>query len=210
MPQQDSNTWAAIITAYAQNGRLDQAHEIFQTLALQDRQEQGQEPQEHRNLAAWNAIIAAHAQFGNGADAVALLHAMLLEGSSSPSDGSFLGALNGCAHAGLVEESRSIFQAMASDYSIAPRLEHYCCVMEALGRVGQLDRAEELMAAMPYLPDEVAWVGFVGIFQIHGQVTRAAAAAQQFVDANPASATAQVLRSVVLRWAASGAQNREI
>ncbi|EFJ28613.1 hypothetical protein SELMODRAFT_411097 [Selaginella moellendorffii] len=41
----------------------------------------------HRNLPAWNAIIAAYAQFRNGVDSVALLHAMLLEGSSS---GSFL------------------------------------------------------------------------------------------------------------------------
>jgi len=44
----------------------------------------------------------------------------------------------------LVDEGLQYFDVMIQDYHIAPRMEHYACVVDLLGRVGRLHEAQEL------------------------------------------------------------------
>ncbi|GFS33769.1 tetratricopeptide repeat (TPR)-like superfamily protein [Actinidia rufa] len=52
-------------------------------------------------------------------------------------------------HAGLVDEGRKYFKSMTEDYSITPGLEHCACLVDLLGRAGQLMEAYEFIENMP-------------------------------------------------------------
>ncbi|GKD70786.1 pentatricopeptide repeat-containing protein [Tanacetum coccineum] len=55
----------------------------------------------------------------------------------------FIGILNACSHGGLVEEGWKHFTSMKSVYQIEPKIEHYGCLIDLLGRAGLLKEAEE-------------------------------------------------------------------
>ncbi|KAI4352143.1 hypothetical protein L6164_006423 [Bauhinia variegata] len=44
-----------------------------------------------------------------------------------------ISVLNACAHAGQVEEGRTQFNSMISDYGIEPRVKHYGSLVDIVG-----------------------------------------------------------------------------
>ncbi|KAH6758597.1 Pentatricopeptide repeat superfamily protein [Perilla frutescens var. frutescens] len=52
-------------------------------------------------------------------------------------------------HGGLVEEGRMHFNSMTKVYGIEPKLEHFGCLIDLLGRAGLLEEAEELIRKVP-------------------------------------------------------------
>ena len=48
----------------------------------------------------------------------------------------FIGVLTACSHARLVEEGWKYFECMKSNYGLAPKLEHYVCVLTFLVEQG--------------------------------------------------------------------------
>lgn len=42
----------------------------------------------------------------------------------------FVAVLSACSHAGLLDEGRQLFQAMAKDYGVAPSVVHYTCMVD--------------------------------------------------------------------------------
>ena len=42
---------------------------------------------------------------------------------------------------------------MSGDFSLTPRLEHYACMVDILGRAGRLDEVEQIIKNMPLEPD---------------------------------------------------------
>ncbi|KAK7843226.1 pentatricopeptide repeat-containing protein [Quercus suber] len=62
---------------------------------------------------------------------------------------------SGCGHGGLVEEGRQFFNSMTKQYKIEPKLEHYGCLIDLLGRAGKLDEAENLIEEVPKENNEI-------------------------------------------------------
>jgi len=56
----------------------------------------------------------------------------------------FIGLLNACTHGGLVSKGRGYFDLMTNRFGIEPRIEHYGCLIDLLGRAGRFDEAESL------------------------------------------------------------------
>ncbi|EFJ11677.1 hypothetical protein SELMODRAFT_125498 [Selaginella moellendorffii] len=90
-----------------------------------------------------------------------------------PDESVFTGVLAACSHQGLLELGIRLFSLMVRDYSIAPALVHFKCLIALLTRAGQLDSAEQLLNEMPYHPDEVAWVTLLAGCSSHFDVGRA-------------------------------------
>ncbi|KAH9292199.1 hypothetical protein KI387_042614, partial [Taxus chinensis] len=65
-------------------------------------------------------------------------------------------------HAGLVNEGWQYFDIMSRDYSITPRMEHYACMVDLLGRAGQLNEAYNFIQNMPLEPDAGVWGALLG------------------------------------------------
>ncbi|KAK0606109.1 hypothetical protein LWI29_034212 [Acer saccharum] len=70
-----------------------------------------------------------------------------------PDDITYLSVLSACSHAGLVEQSRRVFKSMVED-GISPRMEHYACMVDLLGRAGLLDEAFNYVSDSPVNPPE--------------------------------------------------------
>ena len=66
-------------------------------------------------------------------------------------------ALSACSHAVLVQEGLRLFDRMTTDYLVDPMIEHYGCVIDLLGRAGQLDEALTLIQRIPLKPDAALW-----------------------------------------------------
>ncbi|EFJ06657.1 hypothetical protein SELMODRAFT_135000 [Selaginella moellendorffii] len=104
-----------------------------------------------KNLVSWTAMVAALAQNGFSSLARLAFWRMELNGFT-PDSISFISILSACNHAGSVELGWSHFVSMVGDYGIQPGLDHYACVVDLLGRAGNLEDAHELMDAMPFIP----------------------------------------------------------
>ncbi|EFJ07900.1 hypothetical protein SELMODRAFT_132819 [Selaginella moellendorffii] len=121
-----------------------------------------------RTLVTWTALIAGYAHFGHGRDAIQIFHEMEVEGID-PDDLCFLKVISACTHIGLLEKALNYLLSMSSDHCLEPSQEHYVCVADGFGRIGNLKRAEEVIYGMPYKPNAEALGALLGACRIHPQ-----------------------------------------
>ncbi|XP_044502209.1 pentatricopeptide repeat-containing protein At1g31430 [Mangifera indica] len=131
----DAVVGTALIEMYAKCGCKEKALEIFYKLREKD-------------TAAWTSVICGLAMNGETDKALELFSAMKQVGAK-PDDITFIGVLSACSHGGLVEEGRKFFGAMTEIYQIEPKLEHYGCLIDMLGRAGLLNEAEKFIKKIP-------------------------------------------------------------
>ena len=131
----------ALVYMYSKNGAIGTAQKLFDEMP-------------ERNIATWNAMICGLATHGHAEDALKLFQ-RLKEEQFFPNDVTFVGVLSACCHGGWLDVGRGIFQSMKTVYGIEPKIEHYGCMVDLLGRGGELIEAEELMKGMPWKADVV-------------------------------------------------------
>ena len=69
-----------------------------------------------------------------------------------------------------MEEGRLFFNHMVNVVGFEPRLEHYGCMVDLLGRAGLLKEAEEFIFNMPITPDDVIWKALLGACKMHRNI----------------------------------------
>lgn len=182
--------WTSLIDMYAKCGNLEAAKQVFNNM-------------ESRNLASWNAMISGLAVHGHAHMALEFFSKMVNEGFK-PDDITFVGVLSACNHAGLLDLGRKYFSSMVRDYNISPKLQHYGCLIDLLGRAGLFDEAETLMKNMEMKPDGAIWGSLLGACRVHGRVELGEYAAEQLFELEPENAGAYVLLSNIYaragRW----------
>jgi pentatricopeptide repeat protein len=119
-----------------------------------------------RDIVTWNAVLGGCAQNGLGTEAVDIFEQMKASGIF-PNEISFLGVLCACGHAGFVDKGWAYFHSMSQDYGITPLVYHYTCMVDLLGRAGQISEAEALIQNMPVKPDSVILEALLGACRIH-------------------------------------------
>ena len=154
--RQSSNISTALIDMYAKCGRIDCASRVFNGICKRD-------------VLSFTSMISGLSYHGLGKDALRVFYQMLDE-NVMPNEITILGVLNGCSHSGLVEEGSSILANMESLWGIAPKIEHYGCYIDLLGRAGYLERALEVVKTMPMEPDIVIWRALLSASRIHHNV----------------------------------------
>jgi pentatricopeptide repeat protein len=138
---------------------------------------------------------------GQGDEALALFSQMQKAGLK-PDAISFIAVLSACSHAGLVDEGREYFNRMSQDYCITPKVEHYSCMADLLGRAGHLGEAVELIDNMPLKPSIQAWGTLLSACRINGNVELAEYLAERIFDIDPENEAYHVLLSNI--YAAAG------
>ena len=68
---------------------------------------------------------------------------------------------------------------MESEYSLRPRMEHYACVVDLLGRFGSVRQAYDFVRGIPARPNSDVWAALLGAATLHGDVEVADAAARE-------------------------------
>lgn len=123
-----------LVDAYAKCRSIEAARKVFDEM-------------KERNVMLWTAMIRGAAMFGGGDEAITLFERMVRDG------GEALGVLSACSHSGMVDEGHRVFHSMSSFYNIAPKAEHYGCMVDMLSRAGLLDEALDLVEEMPMEAD---------------------------------------------------------
>ncbi|XP_060184501.1 pentatricopeptide repeat-containing protein At4g39952, mitochondrial [Lycium barbarum] len=160
----------ALTDMYAKCGQLKKSREIFDSM-------------EKKDIVSWNVLISGYAMYGEANYALEMFKKME-QTEIKPNELTFLAVLSACAHAGLVEQGKSIFRRM-KDYSLMPTLKHYSCMADLLGRSGNLDDAETLVLSMPIAPDAAIWGSLLSSCKIHSQVEKGIRIAKHAIESDP-------------------------
>lgn len=91
---------------------------------------------------------------------------------------------------------------MIQDYKITPRMEHYACMVDLLGRAGHLNEAQEFIEKMPLDPGATVWGALLGACRVHCDIELGKHAAEYLFYLEPDKAGSYVLLSNI--YAASG------
>ncbi|XP_062097076.1 pentatricopeptide repeat-containing protein At3g62890-like [Humulus lupulus] len=179
--QIDNRLGTALIDMYGKCGSVKKAQELFSDLT-------------DKNVHVWTAMIAAHAMEGQTSKAFDLYMEMEVTGIK-PDHITFIALLSACSHGGLVNEGFSYFNEMSTAYNITPNLQHFGCMADLLGRVGQLDRALKFIKTMPVKPDISMWSSLLRACKSHQNVELAEYAFQQLIELDPVNDAAYALLS---------------
>ncbi|KAI3904629.1 hypothetical protein MKW98_014809 [Papaver atlanticum] len=181
----------ALLEMYAKCGKIDAARRIFDEIGTK------------KDLCTWNSMIMCMAVHGRSMEGLELFHEMV-RGGTAPDDVTFVGVLLACTHDGLVEEAYQFFKSMKKDFSITPKLEHYSCIVDLLGRAGKLKEAYDLINKMPVKPDSVVWGALLGACSFYGNVELAEKAVNSLLELEPQNPGVYVILSNIYasagRW----------
>ncbi|OVA12572.1 Pentatricopeptide repeat [Macleaya cordata] len=168
-----------LINMYSKCGDLGESINVFNQIS-------------ERNFVSWNSMIAAFARHGLGFEALKLFEEMTLEGIE-PTDITFLSLLHACSHIGSIQMGMEFLESMSKLHGISPRMEHYACVVDMLGRAGYLNEAKNFIENLPVVPGVLVWQALLGACSIHGDSKIGSYAADHLILAAPESPTPYIL-----------------
>ncbi|KAJ7546162.1 hypothetical protein O6H91_08G027800 [Diphasiastrum complanatum] len=186
--QSDVVVGSTLVDMYAKCGCTEDARELFNNMS-------------ERDVVTWTAMIAGYAQNGLAQEALALFEQMQREGTK-PDDVTYVSVLSACAHSGLVDQGRYVFDSMCKNHGVTPTREHYACMVDLLGRAGCLADAELFINKMPIQPNSVVWMTLLGAARNHGHVEIGRRAFDRVVKLEPENAAPYLLLSNI--YAAAG------
>ncbi|XP_059632305.1 pentatricopeptide repeat-containing protein At4g33170-like [Cornus florida] len=170
----------ALVDGYGKCGLILDARGLFDEL-LPD-----------MNVIGWNAMMAAYAQQGDNNSVTELFGSMEARGLV-PDEYSFLALLTSFCNAGLVSETEHWLAKMKLDYGLEPWLEHYTCLVGAMGRAGRLEDAERVAMTLPFEPDAAVWRALLSTSAYHGNADMARAMAKRLLELDPRDDSAYVI-----------------
>ncbi|KAL8032484.1 hypothetical protein ABFX02_13G099000 [Erythranthe guttata] len=162
----DIKIGSALIDMYSKCGGTDDARSIFDSMP-------------RKNVYSWTSMIDGYGKNGCPNESLELFDRMISERHTKPNYVTFLGALSACAHAGLVAKGREIFECMDRVYSMKPRMEHYACMVDLLGRAGSLNQALQFVMQMSERPNSDVWAALLSSCRLHADVELAKIAANE-------------------------------
>ncbi|MCL7043415.1 hypothetical protein MKW94_022495 [Papaver nudicaule] len=158
----------ALVDMYSKCGALESAERVFNFMS-------------DRDVVTWNAMIMGFSMNGQSRKALELFHRMLDE-EVRPNDVTMIGVLCACTHTGMVDEGRNCFEKMQEQFRITPKLEHYGCMVDLLGRAGLLDEAYDFIQKMPLVPHIGVWGALLNSCKTYGNVELAEYATKHLME----------------------------
>ncbi|KAL5978780.1 hypothetical protein ACLOJK_029897 [Asimina triloba] len=169
----DITVGSALVDMYAKSGCLTLSRRVFDQMPK-------------RCVITWNALIMAYGMHGHGEEALKLFKYMTSEGEVKPNGVTYIVLFAAFSHSGMVREGLKMFYRMKEDYGIEPAPEHYACMIDLLGRAGELQQAHQLIMTMPKGECQLgAWCSFLGACRVHGNVELGVVAAKNLLHLEP-------------------------
>nr|AKH05198.1 chlororespiratory reduction 4 [Pelargonium transvaalense] len=171
----------ALIDMYSKCGSIEDAMSVFGNI-------------EEKDVDHWNAMICGLAIHGLGELAFDLFMEMETL-SVVPDDITFIGVLSACAHAGLVKEGLMCFEIMRRIHRLEPKLQHFGCIIDILGRAGKLEEAWKVVEEMPIEPNDVIWRTLLSACNNHGNLKIGEPVAKHLISLDFSNSSSYVLLS---------------
>lgn len=165
-----------LIDMYSKCGNLAYSRRIFDDLS-------------ERTIISWNAMLVGYSRHGLGKEVVELYELLKAENTIRPNNVTFLVVLSGCSHGGMEHRGLEIFYEMLSETDgVEPGIEHYACVVDLLGRSGQLERALQFIKQIPLEPNAAIWGSLLGACRFHQNAKIGEIAGNQLLEIEPENA----------------------
>ncbi|KAG4937272.1 hypothetical protein JHK85_052191 [Glycine max] len=177
----DAYVGSSLIDMYSKSGSLDDAWMVFR---------QSNEP----NIVMWTSMISGYALHGQGMHAIGLFEEMLNQGII-PNEVTFLGVLNACSHAGLIEEGCRYFRMMKDAYCINPGVEHCTSMVDLYGRAGHLTKTKNFIFKNGISHLTSVWKSFLSSCRLHKNVEMGKWVSEMLLQVAPSDPGAYVLLS---------------
>ncbi|KAL8217530.1 hypothetical protein R6Q57_020903 [Mikania cordata] len=161
----------ALLVFYAKCGSAENLIEVFENMP-------------RKNVLSWSVLIQGLASNGQGNKALKYFD-LMLENHIKPNDITFIGVLCACSHTGLVDRGRALFASMSRDFNIEPRIEHYGCMVDILGRAGLLEDAYRFIQNMPITPNAVIWRTLLASCKVYKNVIIGEESLKQITNCEP-------------------------
>ncbi|XP_031501884.1 pentatricopeptide repeat-containing protein At2g13600-like [Nymphaea colorata] len=152
----DASMCNALIDMYWKCGRLDYAESVFHHTSQKD-------------VISWSSMISGYGFHGHAEEAFTLYDKMLKLGIR-PVHLTFLGIISACSRCGLIDKGFEYYNSMTLDFGTIPSLEISSCMIDMLGRDGQLERALEFIESMPVDPSPSMWGALYDASRRHGNL----------------------------------------
>ncbi|PSS05632.1 Pentatricopeptide repeat-containing protein [Actinidia chinensis var. chinensis] len=172
---------SSLISMYSRCGCLDESVKAFSE-------------RDKADVVLWSSMIAAYGFHGKGEQAIKLFNQMEQEGLEA-NDVTFLSLLYACSHCGLKDKGLEFFTMMVEKYGLEPRLEHYTCVVDLLGRSGCLEEAESFVRTIPVKADSILWKTLLSACKTHKNADMAKRVAEEVLKLDPWDSASYVLLS---------------
>ncbi|GJM86522.1 hypothetical protein PR202_ga02389 [Eleusine coracana subsp. coracana] len=147
----------ALVDMYAKCGCIEKARAVFN------------DAEGERNAWTYSAMVSGLALHGHAREALRVFDAMVREGHA-PDAAVYVGVLNACGRAGLLDHGLRCFDRMRLEHKVPPNAQHYGCMVDLMGRAGRLDEARALIGSMPGGPTDAAWRSLLNACRIHGDL----------------------------------------
>ncbi|PIA37202.1 hypothetical protein AQUCO_03000056v1 [Aquilegia coerulea] len=117
--------------------------------------------------------------------------------------------IHGFAQHGRSEAAMKLYKEMESAvHQVEPQIEHYCCLVDLLGRSGHVKEAYDFIQKMPFDANSVIWRSLLGSCHIHGNIEMGEIAAKRLLEMDPNHGARYVVLSNMLtdanRWEDAG------
>lgn len=171
----------ALISMYSRCGNIEAAFQVFNDM-------------EDRNIISWTSMITGFAKHGLAKRALEMFDQML-EAGIKPNEVTYIAVLSACSHVGLIDEGWKYFNLMYKEHGVNPKMEHYACMVDLLGRSGFLEKAVQFINSMPYAADALVWRTLLGACRLHGNTDLGKHAARMILEQHPSDPAAHILLS---------------
>ncbi|KAL2330185.1 hypothetical protein Fmac_017766 [Flemingia macrophylla] len=177
----DAYVGSSLIDMYSKSGSLDDAWMVFRQI---------NEP----NVVLWTSMISGCALHGQGRQAIGLFEEMLNQGVI-PNEITFLGVLNACSHAGLLEEGSKYFRMMTDACYINPGVEHFTSMVDLYGRAGLLIETKNFIFENGISHLTSVWKSFLSSCRLHKNVEMGKWVSKMLLQVAPSDPEAYILLS---------------
>ncbi|XP_072959213.1 pentatricopeptide repeat-containing protein At1g18485 [Typha angustifolia] len=178
---EDAFVGSSIIDMYAKTGFIEQARIFFDRM-------------KNKDAVPWNVMLTGYGINGSGNEAINLYNEMQREGIK-PDGFTYVGLLMACSHSGMVEEGLNYFEEMKNTHELEPKLEHYACLVDMLGRAGRLADAAAVIEEMPEDPDGRIWSALLCACRLHGDMSLGEKVAEKLLELEPDKSEHYILAS---------------
>ncbi|KAM3397053.1 pentatricopeptide repeat-containing protein like [Capsicum galapagoense] len=180
----------SLLTMYAKCCEMDLAKEVFAEMP-------------EKSVVSWNSMIMGFGTQGHAEEALETFLEMEKSGVM-PNGATFICVLSACTHSGMVLEGWWYFNVMTRIYRIEPKVEHYGCMIDLLGRAGLMRDSEDLIKNMPMDSGPALWGALLSACKTHSNLELGEIIAKRLIERDPEDIGSYVLLSNIYatqeRW----------
>ncbi|KAE8683678.1 pentatricopeptide repeat-containing protein [Hibiscus syriacus] len=146
----------SLISMYGKCGELDCAMKLFDEMPV-------------RSYVSYSALMVGYEKLGMAME-VFILFDKMVEMGMVVDEVTLTTVLTTCSREGMVEKGKEVFEKMEESFGVKPKLEHYTCMVDMLGKAGLVEEAEELVMGMELETDMALWNALLTACRVHGKV----------------------------------------